>query len=234
MVGYRPRHTAPNSASPIPQESYRPTRSRHVVVLCFPSSYSDVFFHAVCCHTVGSIRGDPHAPIRPYYSAAQPVVERPAKGPWMSIVQVITLALALALNMTLPVFVQHPPAAQTVTKTWTLTLDGDVPPGASFGVEYRDPAGRTVAPLVFCGPSAASDCTGAGTTYTHTMMVPHGFELHFRIFRGQPFSTDFESIQDGWETMIADSTTAVQYRMPADDHTRTLLPLRVYAPMIVP
>lgn len=153
----------------------------------------------------------------------------------MPIGRVIALALPLALVLTLPAFAQHPPTAQTVTKTWTLTLYGDVPPGESFGVEYRDPAGREVAPLFFCGPQAAVTCAGQGREYTLTLAVPQGFDLYFRIFRGQPFSPQFESLQDGWETMTADSTTATRYRMPADDGTAAPLgPQRVYMPMIAP
>jgi hypothetical protein len=153
----------------------------------------------------------------------------------MSTARSVALALVLALVLTLPAFAQRPQQTQTVTKTWTLTLDGDVPPGASFGVEYRDPAGHEVAPLFFCGPSAASACTGDGTTYTHTLALPQGFTLYFRIFRGQPFSPQFESIGDGWETMTADSTTTVQYRMPADTGTADQpVPLRVYVPLIAP
>ncbi len=153
----------------------------------------------------------------------------------MPLARSVILALVMALVLTLPTFAQHAPPPPTVTKTWTLTLLGDVPPGESFGVEYRDPAGREVPPLVFCGPSAASGCTGAGTTYTHTVVVPQGFTLYFRIFRGQPFSPDFESIQDGWETMTAASTTAVHYRMHADTGTSDRpVPLRVYMPIIVP
>ena len=153
----------------------------------------------------------------------------------MPTAHLVALALVLALVPTLPAFAQHPQPTQTSTKTWTLTLDSNVPPGESFGVEYRDPAGRDVAPLYFCGPSAASACTGDGTTYRHTLVVPQGFELYFRIFRGQPFSPQFESLQDGWETMTADSTTAAQYRMPADGGTAApARPQRVYVPMIAP
>lgn len=153
----------------------------------------------------------------------------------MAIARLIALALVLALVMTLPAWAQRPQAAQTVTKTWTLTLDGTIPSGESFGVEYRDPAGRDVGPHYFCGASAASVCTGAGTSYTHTLAVPPNFELHFRIFRGQPFSPQFEMIQDGWELMTTDSTTTVQYRAPAAGGAADPpVPLRVYVPMIAP
>lgn len=151
----------------------------------------------------------------------------------MPIVRVIALALVLALGMTLPAWAQRPPAAQTVTKTWTLTLYGDVSPGESFGVEYRDPAGRDVAPHYFCGPDTERICTGQGTSYTHTLVVPHGFDLYSRIFRGQPFSPQFEMIQDSWETMTADSTTATQYHVPTNPRTAAP-PLPVYVPMVTP
>ncbi len=153
----------------------------------------------------------------------------------MPIARSVALALVLALVLTLPAFAQHPQPTQTITKTWTLTLDSNVPPGESFGVEYRDPAGREVAPLFFCGAQAAVTCAGQGRVYTLTLVVPHRFELYSRIFRGQPFSPQFESLQDGWETMTADSTTATQYRMPADGGTAAPLgPQRVYVPMIAP
>ncbi len=153
----------------------------------------------------------------------------------MSTARSVALALVLALVLTLPAFAQRPQQTQTVTKTWTLTLHGDVPPGESFGVEYRDPAGREVAPLVFCGPQAAVACAGQGREYTLTLAVPQGFDLYFRIFRGQPFSPQFESLQDGWETMTADSTTATQYRMPADGGTAAPpRPQGVYVPLIAP
>ncbi len=153
----------------------------------------------------------------------------------MSPARLIALALVLTLMLTLPAWAQRPQPQPTVTKTWTLTVYGDVPPGESFGVEYRDPAGRDVAPLSLCGPSAASGCTGHGTTYTQTLLVPQNFDLYFRIFRGQPYSPAFESIQDGWETMTADSTTAVQYRMPADGGTAAPpRPQGVYVPLIAP
>ncbi len=153
----------------------------------------------------------------------------------MSTARSVALALVFALVLTLPAFAQRPQQTQTVTKTWTLTLHGDVPPGESFGVEYRDPAGREVAPLFFCGAQAAVTCAGQGRVYTLTLVVPHRFELYSRIFRGQPFSPQFESLQDGWETMTTDSTTAAQYRLPADTGMDDPpWPCRVYVPMIAP
>ena len=231
----RPRYDGPNSALPIPQWSYGSAPSRHVVVLCFQSSCSNVFVHAASYHTAGydgwPACTDPCLPPR----RAPDSGEAHKRTMNMPSVRGIALALALALIMTLPAFAQRPQAAPTVTKTWTLTLYGDVPPGESFGVEYRDPAGRDVAPLYFCGPTAASTCSSDGTSYVHTLVVPQGFALYFRIFRGQPYSPAFESIQDGWETMTADSTTAVQYRMPADGGTAApSRPQRVYVPIIAP
>ena len=153
----------------------------------------------------------------------------------MSPARLIALALGLTLMLTLPAWAQRPQPQPTVTKTWTLTVYGDVPPGESFGVEYRDPGGRDVVPLVLCGPSAGSGCTGDGPSYTQTLVVPQGFALYFRIFRGQPFSPHFELIQDGWEIMIADSTTAVPYRVPADTGTAAPpLPQRVHVPLVAP
>ncbi len=55
----------------------------------------------------------------------------------MPIARSVILALVMALVLTLPTFAQHAPQPLTVTKTWTLTLYGDVPPGESLGVEYR-------------------------------------------------------------------------------------------------
>lgn len=49
----RLRYTGPNSALRIPPWSYGSAPSRHLVVLCFHASYSNVFFQAALHHTAG-------------------------------------------------------------------------------------------------------------------------------------------------------------------------------------
>ncbi len=97
-------------------------------------------FRPCCTMLHGGPLGGSYAPLQTHHCVTAPGTGEKARERTMDmpIVRVVALTLALALGMTLPASAQHPSTAQTVIKTWTLTLHGDVPPRESFGVEIPD------------------------------------------------------------------------------------------------
>ncbi len=109
---------------------------------------------------------------------------------------------------------EEPRATPSVVKTFELILDGDVPSGESFGVEYnRPPEGM---PLPFCGPQAVVACTGNGTRYAQTATVPLGFNLEYRYFRGEARSPSFEPFAEGSEVIDTHMTNSASYTVGGD------------------
>jgi hypothetical protein len=104
------------------------------------------------------------------------------------------IALILAL-LALPAFAARYEQASTVTKTFTLTLHGNVPADQVFELRYITQAEieSSANPKVirFCGggggPSvdlviSAAACAGNGTVYTAEVQLPYGSKLAYQYF----------------------------------------------------
>ncbi len=129
----------------------------------------------------------------------------------MRLIHTLSLALAFAAATALPAFAQPAPQAPTATKTFNLTLHGDVPAGESFGIEYAVKGGSEQAPLYFCGPDVGTQCTGNGTVHTQSVSVPDGSQLLYRFYRGHVYSPSFEEISSGEEVITANSASHAAY-----------------------
>ena len=108
---------------------------------------------------------------------------------------------------------------EMVTKTFELTLNGDVPAGETFYVVYaetdREAAEGTF--LIFCGDAelinsepSDVDCVGEGTVYTQEIAVPAGTEIFFS-FGHVPDQGEGEGFHEGTETINADITNTAYY-----------------------
>jgi hypothetical protein len=97
----------------------------------------------------------------------------------------------------------------TVTKTFQLALYGDVPVDESFGVEYNYLSEENV--LYFCGAGTNTLCTGNGTVYTETTILPRGSTLSFRFFSGTRSNQNFTEISSGTEILSNDVTSTAWY-----------------------
>lgn len=112
-------------------------------------------------------------------------------------------------------------SADGVSKTFTLRLDGEVPEGVVFYVEYTPVRvnGQTDF-LVFCGEGkgatyvdpAARPCRGGGAVYAQTLETLTGARIEFSYVRATSVVTGvLERFQAGTETLDADSTTSASY-----------------------
>lgn len=155
------------------------------------------------------------------------------------------MALTLALLLVIPVHVDGDKRDDTVTKTFELTLYGDVPADQLFAVGYATRAQLVdgafpdpVPYILFCGSLAEGDdqpaqvftegsCTGGeGTTYSADVELDQGAELAYFFARAS--STDpnlFDAFlttpinkelkPTAYETLSDDSTNAAYYRYGA-------------------
>ncbi len=95
-------------------------------------------------------------------------------------------ALVLALLLAVPALAGGDEQADLVTKTFTLTLDGEVPQDRVFGAFYYvSPDTHPAGLIQFCGPPveggeppsqvvSATGCRGAGTVYTASVAFERG------------------------------------------------------------
>ncbi len=140
-------------------------------------------------------------------------------------------ALALALLLTVPAFAGGDEGGDTVTKTFAITLYGDVPEDRSVAAIYftREQveagfSGETV--IIFCGQvpredlnpeaevitASTEDCEGgAGTTYTQEVALKRGTELTY-LFAAGP--EDIPEDYDGSEDVLIYSTPRDQTFQP--------------------
>lgn len=147
-------------------------------------------------------------------------------------------ALMLALLLVAPALAAGE-QGDTVTKTFELTLHGDVPPDRVFEVKYltqeEGSSGAKPKAIQFCGsvqdPGAVQiisreTCVGNGTVYTAEVEFQRGTRLAFQYFTllaSDPVGTDetfFSSIQgpgapggpEDFETLDDDMVTSAWYR----------------------
>lgn len=152
----------------------------------------------------------------------------------MKILASTLTALMLALLLVVPA----PAGGSTqdmATKTFKLTLYGDVPSGQVFGVLYTTQGTQAPTIVQFCGPElqgvgpnirriSEESCSGGGTAYSFDAEFPQGTKLAFRYLTGpaddpQASQTFYTSIEgDGapsdtgdFETLDADLINSAYY-----------------------
>ncbi len=115
--------------------------------------------------------------------------------------------------------------ADMVTKTFQLTLHGDVPAGEAFAVTYGLPETDEFNIIVLCGSSAQygaaqDECMG-GTTYSGSAERSAGSGLHFAFIRLTDGKITQEGIfHSGTETLAADMTNSAWFRFEAAKDTQ--------------
>ena len=136
------------------------------------------------------------------------------------------LVLTLALVLVGPAYARDSQqgAQGTVTKTFQLTVHGDVPDGEFLYVRYSprgtDPSDDGFA--LFCGQLFEIDqkpaCAGNGTVYTDAITFPAGTTITFSFERsnqatstglGDPY--EIAVFQRGSETLTADMTNSATF-----------------------
>ena len=117
---------------------------------------------------------------------------------------------------------QQGSGGEMVTKTFELTLNGEVPADQAFYVGFK-PAGQEGPPFirVFCGQLGSlgqeEDCEGDGTTYEVEYEFEPGTVLEFAFFRmsesgdSESGDVDNERFHEGSETLNADKTNTALY-----------------------
>ena len=138
--------------------------------------------------------------------------------------------MALLMAMAIPVMAQDGSEGDTVTKTFELTLNGEVTADQLFTLLYtpvRDggAAGGTEQ-VIFCGVPdpqpdevvvSDEDCVGGGNTYTYSAEFPVGTVLSVQWFRIGPDTGPREVVRATEETLDADMTNTVEYTFGAGD-----------------
>lgn len=115
--------------------------------------------------------------------------------------------------------------ADMVTKTFQLSLHGDVPAGEAFAVAYGLPATEEFNIIVLCGSSAEygaaqDECMG-GTTYSGSAERSAGSGLYFAFIRLMDGKITQEGIfHSGTETLAADMTNSAWFRFEAAKDTQ--------------
>jgi hypothetical protein len=153
----------------------------------------------------------------------------------MKIVATIVTSLMLTLALVFPAFASDNQQAATVTKTFQLTINGDIPAAAAsdaFGVVYvyDTPAGENEIGFIhFCGTLGGSppkaNCSGNGTVYSESVALPSGVVLDFRFYRveagGSPMMGPTDDFFEGQETVISDLVNSASYTF-GNQVTKTL------------
>ena len=100
----------------------------------------------------------------------------------------------------------------TITKTFELTLNGEVPAGQSFYAQYieTDASEDLTRAVLFCGELIEEEpkdaCEGNGAVYTETVTFDAGTEIEFRFGRHNLDYTDIEVFHEGTEMLDAHTT----------------------------
>lgn len=136
----------------------------------------------------------------------------------------LLIALILLVPFTLPATAQEGEGpgdnghSKKVTKTFTLTLYGEIPGDESFFVFFRERFFRGgVDVIVFCGESSfvypdIEPCQGGSTVYSGSVEYSAGDELEFGYFHGSgPGAEDQREFFEGTETITSDFTNSAYY-----------------------
>lgn len=126
-------------------------------------------------------------------------------------------AVVLLLAALAPVGAQ----GEEVTKSFRLTLDGDVPRGAVFVAYYDflpERGGSSPGPVDLCGGNGAVECTGGGTVYTGPRRLPAGSTIEYSFVRRQENDISVEeTFVTGTEDLDGNVTNAATYTFTAAD-----------------
>lgn len=107
---------------------------------------------------------------------------------------------------------------EMVTKTFELTLNGDVRADQAFGVVYgTSDEPEEFNPIAFCGQAGGNlppkeDCKGEGTVYTADVTLAKGTSIIFvfyRVTEGDPET--YETFHQGTETLNTDMTNTAWF-----------------------
>lgn len=109
---------------------------------------------------------------------------------------------------------QDAAAGDTVTKSFDLTLNGDVPAGDSFYVQYlEEGAGEDMTRnILFCGELIEEEpkpaCEGDGAEYSAEVEFERGMTIDFRFGRHNEDYSEIEVVYSGTETLGTDFTNS--------------------------
>jgi len=130
----------------------------------------------------------------------------------MKIVKSALLVMGLLL---LPMISASAQAGDTVTKTFELTLNGDVPEGQAFNVSYNRTGADGAASLPFCGRGTDTKCEGGGTVYTVIAEETAGKSIDIRFVRVMTETETAETFLEYTETLDSDQTNSASYTFAA-------------------
>jgi hypothetical protein len=113
---------------------------------------------------------------------------------------------------------EHP---ETVTKTFRLRLNGNVPDGQLFYARYGVSGTDVGEAVYFCGPDLpdVDPCIGGGTFYAESVEIREGARVQYSFVRADsPEKSAMEEVFfRGEETMTSAMTNAAYYAFGADD-----------------
>ncbi len=172
----------------------------------------------------------------------------------MKILRSILISVALGLVLVVPALADTGQGGDTqqdtVTKTFKLTLNGNVPEDQVFEVTYgireEIEQGLKLSTIQFCGPGPDPEnsprvseeaCKGNGTVYTPTVEFPRGSQIAFRYFTLRPGDVEgtfveFHKSYDGempdgpedYETLTSDVTNSAWYSFGGDQQAPSQMP----------
>ena len=135
-------------------------------------------------------------------------------------VRSILMSVALLIMLAVPAMAQNgSDDHDTVTKTFKLTLNGDVPEGQGFSVNYNlddDPFGEGF--FAFCGPQglvargvSIEPCEGNGTAYSRSVEFERGTTIVYNYLYSPGGDEPDQPFAVGKETLDADMTNTSEY-----------------------
>lgn len=130
------------------------------------------------------------------------------KGDRMKTVFGAAIALLMALTLAGSVSARED---ETVTKTFKLTLHGDVPADQAFSVGFNLTGADHTVLLPFCGRGTDTVCEGGGTVYTKTAEVQVGRSIDVRFVRADTDVEEAETFLSYTETLDSDRTNTAYY-----------------------
>ena len=129
--------------------------------------------------------------------------------------KIVKLALLVMGLLLLPMVSASAQAGDTVTKTFELTLNGEVPEGRAFNVSYNLTGADGAAFLPFCGRGSDTQCEGGGTVYTVVAEVGAGKSIDIQFVRVMTETETAETFLEYTETLYSDQTSSAAYTFPA-------------------
>ena len=128
----------------------------------------------------------------------------------MKTLRSLLMATALLMMLAIPAMAQGGSEGDTITKTFELTLNGEVPEGDIFVLEYPYPSGQSFGDIVFCGSADTGECLGGGTVYTTSVEATAGSSERFAFGR-LPGGGSAEIFHEGTVVADDDKTISAEY-----------------------